>query len=67
MDPGNAREALREAALDEEEGADMLMVKPALSYLDVIAKLRARTEPAARRLQRERRVRDAQSRGRSAA
>lgn len=36
MDPGNAREALREAALDEEEGADMLMVKPALSYLDVI-------------------------------
>jgi porphobilinogen synthase len=41
MDPANAREALREAALDEEEGADMLMVKPALAYLDVIAKLRA--------------------------
>jgi porphobilinogen synthase len=41
MDPGNAREALREAALDEDEGADMLMVKPALSYLDVIAKVRA--------------------------
>ena len=41
MDPGNAREALREAALDEAEGADMLMVKPALSYLDVIAKVRA--------------------------
>jgi porphobilinogen synthase len=41
MDPANAREALREAALDEEEGADFLMVKPALSYLDVIAKLRA--------------------------
>ncbi len=36
MDPGNAREALREAALDEAEGADMLMVKPALAYLDVI-------------------------------
>ena len=36
MDPANAREALREAALDEEEGADMLMVKPALAYLDVI-------------------------------
>ncbi len=36
MDPGNSREALREAALDEAEGADMLMVKPALSYLDVI-------------------------------
>jgi porphobilinogen synthase len=41
MDPANAREALREAALDEAEGADMLMVKPALAYLDVIAKLRA--------------------------
>src|SRR5262249_29777674 len=41
MDPANAREALLEAALDEEEGADFLMVKPALSYLDVIAKLRA--------------------------
>jgi len=36
MDPGNMREALREAALDVEEGADMLMVKPALAYLDVI-------------------------------
>ncbi|AKT35911.1 delta-aminolevulinic acid dehydratase [Chondromyces crocatus] len=40
MDPGNAREALREAALDEEEGADMLMVKPALTYLDILAKVR---------------------------
>jgi porphobilinogen synthase len=36
MDPANVREALREAALDLEEGADMLMVKPALAYLDVI-------------------------------
>ena len=36
MDPGNAREALREVALDLEEGADMIMVKPALPYLDVI-------------------------------
>jgi porphobilinogen synthase len=36
MDPANMREALREAALDVEEGADMLMVKPALAYLDVI-------------------------------
>jgi porphobilinogen synthase len=43
MDPGNAREALREAALDEAEGADMLMVKPALAYLDVIAKVRAQS------------------------
>jgi porphobilinogen synthase len=36
MDPANSREALREAALDEAEGADMLMVKPALAYLDII-------------------------------
>jgi porphobilinogen synthase len=41
MDPANAREALREAALDVEEGADILMVKPALPYLDVIAQLAA--------------------------
>jgi len=41
MDPANAREALREARLDEEEGADMLMVKPALAYLDVIHAVRA--------------------------
>ena len=43
MDPANAREALREAALDEAEGADILMVKPAGPYLDIIAKLRAAT------------------------
>jgi porphobilinogen synthase len=41
LDPRNAREALRESLLDEEQGADMLMVKPALAYLDVIANLRA--------------------------
>jgi porphobilinogen synthase len=40
MDPANAREALREAELDEAEGADMLMVKPAGPYLDVIRALR---------------------------
>jgi porphobilinogen synthase len=40
MDPANAREALREAELDELEGADMLMVKPAGPYLDVIRALR---------------------------
>ena len=40
MDPANAREALREAALDEAEGADMLMVKPALTYLDIIRDVR---------------------------
>jgi porphobilinogen synthase len=42
MDPGNAREALREAALDVEEGADALMVKPALGYLDVVRSVRDR-------------------------
>ncbi|MGB0387077.1 MAG: porphobilinogen synthase [Ardenticatenaceae bacterium] len=36
MDPGNRREALRESALDAQEGADILMVKPALPYLDII-------------------------------
>ena len=40
MDPANAREALREAALDVGEGADFLMVKPALPYLDVIRRVR---------------------------
>lgn len=43
MDPANRREALREAALDAAEGADMLMVKPATYYLDVIAALREHT------------------------
>jgi porphobilinogen synthase len=41
MDPANAREGLREAALDVEEGADIIMVKPALSYLDQIVRLRS--------------------------
>ena len=41
MDPANAREAMREIALDIEEGADVIMIKPALSYLDVIAQARA--------------------------
>ena len=39
MDPANVREAFREAALDIEEGADIIMVKPALAYLDVISKM----------------------------
>ena len=42
MDPANAREALRESALDLDEGADVLMVKPALPYLDVIRAVRER-------------------------
>jgi porphobilinogen synthase len=38
MDPANAREALREIALDIEEGVDIVMVKPALAYLDIICR-----------------------------
>ncbi len=43
MDPANAREALREIDLDIEEGADIVMVKPAMPYLDIIAAARRRT------------------------
>jgi porphobilinogen synthase len=42
MDPANVREAIREVLLDEEEGADIVMVKPALPYLDVLAKVKER-------------------------
>jgi porphobilinogen synthase len=44
MDPANAREAVREALLDVEEGADVVMVKPALPYLDVIRRVREATD-----------------------
>ena len=40
MDPANAAEALREVAMDIEEGADIIMVKPALAYLDVLWRVR---------------------------
>jgi porphobilinogen synthase len=40
MDPANAREALKEVALDLDEGADMVMIKPALPYLDIIRQVR---------------------------
>ncbi len=40
MDPGNALEAIREATMDVEEGADIIMVKPALSYLDIICRVK---------------------------
>lgn len=40
MDPANVREAIREASMDVEEGADIIMVKPALAYLDVICRIR---------------------------
>lgn len=44
MDPANVREALREAGIDVAEGADFLMVKPALAYLDIIARVADQTE-----------------------
>jgi porphobilinogen synthase len=44
MDPANAAEAVREAKLDIEEGADMVMVKPAVPYLDVIRRVKAETD-----------------------
>tara|TARA_Y100001968_G_C19450778_1_gene768431 strand:- start:3679 stop:4623 length:945 start_codon:yes stop_codon:yes gene_type:complete len=44
MDPANAREAITEAQLDEQEGADILMVKPGLAYLDIIYRLRQESE-----------------------
>jgi porphobilinogen synthase len=40
MDPGNSDEALREVALDIEEGADMIMVKPGLPYLDIVQRVK---------------------------
>ena len=44
MDPANAREAITEAQLDEQEGADIMMVKPGLAYLDIICRLRDESE-----------------------
>ena len=44
MDPANSREAITEAQLDEQEGADILMVKPGLAYLDIIYRLRQESE-----------------------
>jgi porphobilinogen synthase len=43
MDPGNAREALLESVIDEAEGADILMVKPGMPYIDILARLRQQT------------------------
>ena len=50
MDPANAREALREAQSDVDEGADFLMVKPGLAYLDIVRMLRDRYSSADRHL-----------------
>ena len=62
MDPPNAREALDETALDVDEGADMVMVKPALAYLDVVARVRDAVRRAGGGVPRERRVRDGEGR-----
>ena len=61
MDPPNAREALREIALDIEEGADVVMVKPGLALLGYRARRARRFRRPHRRVQRQRRIRDAQS------
>ena len=44
MDPANALEAIREVSMDIEEGADIIMVKPALAYLDIICRIREETD-----------------------
>ena len=56
MDPANGREAMREIELDLEEGADMIMVKPAMPYLDLIWQARQRFDVPHRGLPGERRV-----------
>ena len=56
MDPANAREALREVELDLAEGADMVMVKPALAYLDIIQQRARHIQRSGRRVQRQRRI-----------
>ena len=56
--PANVAEAVREASMDVAEGADIVMVKPALAYLDVIRAVSRRDQHADRRVQRQRRVRD---------
>ena len=62
MDPANSDEALREVALDIAEGADMVMVKPGMPYLDVVRRVKERVQGADVRLPGQRRVRDDQGR-----
>ena len=62
MDPPNAREALREIALDIEEGADVVMVKPGLAYLDIVRAARDAFDVPIAVLQRQRRICGDQSR-----
>ncbi len=62
MDPANSDEALREVALDLAEGADMVMIKPGMPYLDIVRRVKDQLRRAHLRLPGERRVRDAQGR-----
>jgi porphobilinogen synthase len=62
MDPANTDEALREVALDLDEGADMVMVKPGLPYLDIVRRVKDALRRADLRVSGQRRIRDAQSR-----
>jgi hypothetical protein len=63
MDPANSDEALWEVALDLEEGADMVMIKPGMPYLDIVRRVKEQLRRAHLRLPGERRVRHAQGRG----
>ncbi len=67
MDPGNVREALREVAADIEEQADIVMVKPALAYLDVIRAVREATDLPVAAYNVSGRVRDGEGGGRAGA
>ena len=62
MDSANADEALREIEADIEEGADIVMVKPAMAYLDVVRSREGSLRSPAGRLQRQRRIRDGEGR-----
>ena len=63
MDPGNTDEALREVAMDIAEGADMVMVKPGMPYLDVVRRVKDEFRDADLRLPGQRRIRHAQGGG----
>ena len=56
MNPANATEGVKEAMLDIEEGADMVMVKPGLSYLDMVHRVKQVSEVPSERLSSKRRV-----------
>ena len=67
MDPANGDEALREVALDLDEGADMVMVKPGLPYLDIVSAREGGVRRADLRLPGVRRIRDDRGRRRATA